>query len=46
MSKMALDILSNEETLKGFKERASVHARTFDIHNIIPLYEKLYERFL
>lgn len=46
MSKQALDILSDEETLNGFKERAAAHARQFDIHNIIPLYEKLYERFL
>ena len=46
MSKQALDILNNEETLKAFKERAAVHAREFDITNIIPIYEKLYERFL
>ena len=46
MSKQALDILNNEETLKAFKERAAAHAREFDITNIIPIYEKLYERFL
>ena len=46
MSKQALDILSNDETLKGFKERSAAHARKFDITNIIPIYEKLYERFL
>jgi len=46
MSQQALSILRNDETLKGFKERAKAHALKFDIHNIIPLYEKLYERFL
>ncbi|MBL0152045.1 MAG: N-acetyl-alpha-D-glucosaminyl L-malate synthase BshA [Chitinophagaceae bacterium] len=46
MSKMALAILKDDKTLKGFKERAAEHAKKFDIHHIIPLYEKLYERFL
>jgi L-malate glycosyltransferase len=46
MSQEALDILSNDDTLKKFKTNAAAHARKFDIHNIIPLYEKLYERFL
>ena len=46
MSKQALQILSDDETLKGFKKRAAEHAKKFDIHNIVPLYEKLYERFL
>ena len=46
MSKQALAILRDDKTLKGFKERAAEHAKKFDIHHIIPLYEKLYERFL
>ena len=46
MSQQALSILKNDTTLNAFKERAAVHARRFDIHHIIPLYEKLYERFL
>lgn len=46
MSKQALSILKDEETLKGFKARAAAHAKKFDIHNIVPLYEKLYEKFL
>ncbi|HNR15370.1 MAG TPA: N-acetyl-alpha-D-glucosaminyl L-malate synthase BshA [Chitinophagaceae bacterium] len=46
MSKQALSILQNDEILKGFKERAAAHAKKFDIHNIVPLYEKLYEKFL
>jgi L-malate glycosyltransferase len=46
MSKQALSILQDDETLKGFKERAALHAQKFDIQNIVPLYEKLYEKFL
>lgn len=46
MSKQALSILKNDETLNMFKQRAAEHAKLFDIENIIPLYEKLYERFL
>jgi L-malate glycosyltransferase len=46
MSKQAIDILKDEETLKAFKERAATYARKFDIHNIIPMYEKLYESCL
>ena len=46
MSARALEILKSDSTLKGFKERAAAHAKKYDIHHIIPLYEKLYERFL
>ena len=46
MSRHALEILQNDATLNQFKERAAAHAKKFDIHNIVPLYEKLYERFL
>lgn len=46
MSKYALDILANDETLKRFKVNAASHARKYDISNIVPVYEKLYERFL
>jgi L-malate glycosyltransferase len=46
MSKYALDILANDETLKRFKTNAANHARKYDISNIVPVYEKLYERFL
>jgi L-malate glycosyltransferase len=46
MSQQALAILKDDETLKAFKERAAAQARKFDIHHIIPIYEKLYERFL
>ena len=45
LSEFALSILRNDKTLKGFKTRAAEHAKKFDIHEIIPHYEKLYERF-
>jgi L-malate glycosyltransferase len=46
MSKYALEILKNDATLNKFKHNAEKHARQFDISNIVPIYEKLYERFL
>lgn len=46
MSRQALQILGSDVTLKRFKENAAQHARKFDINHIIPVYEKLYERFL
>jgi L-malate glycosyltransferase len=46
MSQQAISILQNEETLQQFKVAAAQHAKKFDIHNIVPLYEELYERFL
>ncbi|MEP7376480.1 MAG: N-acetyl-alpha-D-glucosaminyl L-malate synthase BshA [Chitinophagaceae bacterium] len=46
MSRYALDILQNDEVLKNFKMNAAAHAKKYDISNIIPVYEKLYERFL
>ncbi len=46
MSKQALMILKDDKTLAGFKERAAAHAQRYDISNIVPIYEKLYERFL
>jgi len=46
MSSQALRILENEETLAQFKTNAIAHAQQFDKENIIPIYERLYERFL
>jgi N-acetyl-alpha-D-glucosaminyl L-malate synthase BshA len=46
MSRQALDILSNDKILSEFKQRSREQAKKFDIHNIVPYYEKLYERFL
>jgi len=45
MSQHALHILRDDATLKQFKQRAGEHAALFDIHNIIPKYERLYNRF-
>lgn len=46
MSKNALHILSNIETLSTFKSNAIEVAKQFDILNILPLYEELYEKAL
>ncbi len=42
MSKNALKILKDEETLLKFKANALLQAKKFDIQNIVPLYEQLY----
>lgn len=46
MSKQAISILKDDNILEQFKENAAAHARKFDIHSIVPEYERLYERFL
>jgi N-acetyl-alpha-D-glucosaminyl L-malate synthase BshA len=46
MSKQALDILQNNERLQQFKHNVAEHAHQFDIHTIIPQYEKLYDKVL
>ena len=46
MSDHAIQILQNDETLKTFKANALAHSKNFDIHNIVPQYEALYNRFL
>ncbi len=46
MSQQAISILENDERLQQFKDNAAQHANKFDIHNIVPLYEALYQRFL
>lgn len=46
MSQQAITILKDDATLKQFKERAAEHAKKYDIANIVPLYERLYEKFL
>ena len=45
MSKYTIDLLQDEAKLATMKEAAYLHACTFDIKNIIPIYEKLYEQF-
>jgi hypothetical protein len=46
MSRNAIKILENDDTLKIFKTNASEQAKRFDIHRIVPIYEQLYDRFL
>ncbi|MGN6435824.1 MAG: N-acetyl-alpha-D-glucosaminyl L-malate synthase BshA [Agriterribacter sp.] len=43
MGKYAIDILKDEETFQQFKANAKAQAEKFDITNIVPQYEKLYE---
>ena len=46
LSRYAIEILEDEEKLQRFKTAAANHAHAFDIKNIIPVYEKLYEDVL
>jgi len=46
MSQQAIDILQSDERLQTFKQQAAEHAHIFDIHNIVPMYERLYESVL
>lgn len=46
MSRQALEILGNDTVLNKFKRSAAEHAKGFDILNVIPIYEQLYERVL
>lgn len=45
MSRHAIELLSNKELLSSFKKNAMDQSDRFDIHHIIPRYEKLYNRF-
>ena len=45
MSRQAIEILSDEVLLAQLKQGAYEQALNFDIHNIVPIYEKLYSRF-
>lgn len=46
MAQNAIRILQDDATLETFKENAKKEAAKFDIQNIVPLYEDLYERAL
>ena len=46
MSKNAIHILSDENRLNTFKQNAKSEAAKFDIHNIVPQYEAIYQRTL
>ena len=45
MSKHAISILKDAETLAKFKENAYLHAQQFNMETIIPQYEAIYKRF-
>ena len=44
MAANALKILQNEAVLKTFKQKAREEALRFDIKNILPMYEAIYEK--
>ena len=46
MSKKAISILSNRKILEKFKNNAFLKAKEYDINNIVPLYEKTYQKAL
>ena len=46
MSKKAISILSNRKSLENLKNKAFLKAMEYDINNIVPLYEKTYQKAL
>ena len=46
MARNAIYILSDENILQKFKQQSLSHARKFDIREILPLYENLYNRVI
>jgi N-acetyl-alpha-D-glucosaminyl L-malate synthase BshA len=46
MAANAISILENDATLLRFKQQALNHSKKFDIKNILPMYESLYERVI
>lgn len=46
MARNAIHILSDENILQKFKQQSLAHARKFDIREILPLYENLYNRVI
>ena len=46
MSEHAIRLLCDDSLLNQFKSNAAAQARNFDIQNIVPKYEALYNRFL
>jgi N-acetyl-alpha-D-glucosaminyl L-malate synthase BshA len=46
MAAHAIEILADDAVLKKFKKHAAMQAKKFDIQNIVPQYEALYNRFL
>lgn len=46
MIELGTTLLNNETLLSQFKQQAKKHALRFDIQNIVPAYEDLYQRFV
>ena len=46
MARNAIYILSDEQRLAEFKQRAFAQAKRFDIKNILPVYEAYYQQVL
>ncbi len=46
MSKKAISIIKDDDTLKQFRANALTQALKFDIQNIVPQYEALYKRMI
>ena len=46
MAQNGIRILQNEAVLNTFKTNARQEAAKFDINNIVPLYEEVYEKAL
>ena len=46
MCKNALAIFKDEETFQGFRANALEQAKKYDISNIVPQYEALYQRVI
>lgn len=46
MAENAIKIINNNEVLNSFKENALSVAKQFDIKNILPLYESIYQKAL
>ncbi|MFN0275174.1 MAG: N-acetyl-alpha-D-glucosaminyl L-malate synthase BshA [Chitinophagales bacterium] len=46
MAKHAIDILSDENTLKQFKKNALEQAQKFSLENVLPMYEEYYRNII
>jgi L-malate glycosyltransferase len=46
MAQQGIEILKDEKKLAEFRAHAKEMAAKFDIHNIVPIYEELYARFI
>lgn len=46
MANGAISILENNDTLARFKQQARIASERFDIHQVVPMYEELYQKAL